>query len=129
MKKDFVVKSFDSADEFLIDSLFYGKPIETSLVGSFDSEGRGSRRDIELPLHRDGDYTTQYKNKIDFVALYCVRSGEAKTIIEDSFGEIKKISLSKGDAIIINNKKCRHGREGSVGGRILLRVWIESSLN
>ena len=101
-----------------------GRPIETSLVGSFDSNGRGSRRDIDLPLHRDGDYSTEYKNKIDVVGLYCIRPGFSKTIIEYKDKELFEIVLKKGQALIFDNKICRHGRVGLVKDRLLLRIWV-----
>lgn len=125
MNKEWTKKSFVSADEFLKEVLLLGNPLEVSLVGSFDKEGRGSRLDCELPFHRDGDYTTKYKDKISWVCLYCIRSGEAKTLIKLSDGKVDEISLKEGDAVIINNKKCLHSREGKVGDRLLLRVWIE----
>ena len=42
-----------TADDFLLEMLRLGKPIECSLVGVFDegSGKRGSRREIDLPLH------------------------------------------------------------------------------
>jgi alpha-ketoglutarate-dependent taurine dioxygenase len=33
--------------------------------------------------------------------------------------------LKQGQAVIFDNKFCRHGRRGRVGDRLLLRVWIE----
>ena len=114
------------ADQFIFDMLALGSPIEVSLVGVFDYEGRGSRRDIELPLHRDGDYSIQHKGEIDFVGLYCLREGEATTLIEDSSG-LHKIKLKKRQAIILDNKICRHGRNGKVGERLLLRIWIKEN--
>ena len=113
-------------DEFLFKMLSIGKPLETSLVGAFDDTGRGSRRDIDLPLHRDGDYSTAFKDKIDYVGLYCFRGGDAETIIKFE-DKVKKINLKPREAIIFNNKLCRHGREGAVGDRVLLRIWISSS--
>jgi hypothetical protein len=79
-----------------------------------------------LPFHRDGDYSTSFKDKIDYVGLYCIREdGTAITLIEDSFGKLHNFKLKKGQAIIINNKHCRHAREGLVRNRLLLRVWIK----
>jgi len=37
--------------------------------------------------------------------------------------------LQTGQALIIDNKICRHGRSGQVGDRMLLRVWIERNTN
>ena len=103
-----------------------GKPIETSLVGVFDNEGRGSRRDVDLPFHRDGDYSKEIaaKHSIDYVGLYCIVEGESKTLLEVEGKEIE-LTLKKGQGIIINNKNIRHARKGPVGERLLLRIWIE----
>lgn len=115
-----------TADNFILEMLKLGKPIETSLVGVFDNEGRGSRCDVDLPLHRDGDYSKEIaaKHSIDYVGLYCIRSGESKTILEVDGQEIE-LTLKERQAIIMNNKNIRHARRGTVGDRILLRVWIE----
>lgn len=129
MDEDFKVLVYNNADEFLKDMISLGKPLETSLVGSFDKEGRGSRKDCELPFHRDGDYTTEYKDMVDIVALYCIKSGKTETLIELSNGDIKSIILQKGECLLINNKRCRHSRRGRVGDRLLLRVWIKEHLN
>ena len=115
-----------TADNFILEMLKLGKPIETSLVGVFDSEGRGSRRDVDLPFHRDGDYSKEVasKHSIDYVGLYCIKDGESKTLLEVEGKEIE-LTLKEGQAIIINNKNIRHARKGSVGDRLLLRIWIE----
>ena len=115
-----------TADNFILEMLKLGKPIETSLVGVFDSEGRGSRRDVDLPFHRDGDYSKEVASKysIDYVGLYCIKGGESKTLLEVEGKEIE-LTLKEGQAIIINNKNIRHARKGSVGDRLLLRIWIE----
>ena len=121
--KPFILLDNLTATEFIIRMLEMGNPIETSLVGVFDDEGRGSRRDIPLPLHRDGDYSTNYKNKIDIVGLYCVKEGEARTLIEHD-NVLLKFKLKKGQALIFDNKVVRHGREGEVKDRLLMRIWI-----
>ena len=115
-----------TAEDFLLQMLKYGKPIETSLVGSFDQSGRGSRRDIPLPFHRDGDYSKEKasKNSIDVVGLFCIRGGEANTLIKYK-DKITSYNLKKGQGIIFDNKEVLHAREGEVGDRILLRVWVE----
>ena len=115
-----------SIDQFIDQALSYGKLIETSLVGSFQNSGRGSKRDIPLPLHRDGDYSTSYKDKIDYIALYCIRPGPAYTLVEFE-NKVHQIKLMKSNSIIINNKICRHGRSGSVRDRLLLRLWIQKT--
>jgi len=126
MIKHYKLVEDTTADQFIIDMLKLGKPIETSLVGVFDSEGRGSRRDVDLPLHRDGDYSKDIaaKHSIDYVGLYCIKGGESKTILEVDGQEIE-LTLKERQAIIMNNKNVRHARKGPVGDRLLLRVWIE----
>jgi len=126
MIKHYKLVEDTTADQFIIDMLKLGKPIETSLVGVFDSEGRGSRRDVDLPLHRDGDYSKDIaaKHSIDYVGLYCIKGGESKTILEVDGQEIE-LTLKERQAIIMNNKNIRHARKGPVGDRLLLRVWIE----
>ena len=126
MINTFYVYENITADKFILEMLKLGKPIETSLVGVFDSEGRGSRRDVDLPFHRDGDYSKDIaaKHNIDYVGLYCIRGGESKTLLEVDGQEIE-LTLKEGQAIIMNNRNIRHARKGSVGDRILLRVWIE----
>jgi hypothetical protein len=115
-----------TADNFILEMLKLGKPIETSLVGVFDNEGRGSRRDVDLPFHRDGDYSKEIaaKHSIDYVGLYCIKGGESKTLLEVEGKEIE-LTLKEGQGIIINNKNIRHARKGPVGERLLLRIWIE----
>lgn len=130
MKDPISYNPHTTADEFLLEMLSLGKPIECSLVGVFDEQGRGSRRDIPLPLHRDGDYSTAIaeKHSIDYVGLYCVRDGgnACTTVIN---GEDKyQFFLQQGQSIIFDNNECLHGREGQVGDRVLLRVWIEKEV-
>ena len=115
-----------TADEFLCEMLKLGVPLETSLVGVFDTEGRGSRRNIDLPLHRDGDYSIAYKGKIDIVGLYCVKENNLAVTIIESGGERKALRLKRNQALIFDNNRCRHGREGDVADRVLLRVWVKS---
>lgn len=126
MINTFYVYENITADKFILEMLKLGKPIETSLVGVFDSEGRGSRRDVDLPFHRDGDYSKDIaaKHSIDYVGLYCIRGGESKTLLEVDGQEIE-LTLKEGQAIIMNNRNIRHARKGPVGDRLLLRVWIE----
>jgi len=115
-----------TADSFILKMLEFGTPLETSIVGVFDDRGRGSRRDIPLPMHRDGDYSTDYKDKIDVVGLYCIREGTASTLVEYN-DEITAVTLKNGQALIFDNKVCRHAREGSVGDRLLMRLWISKN--
>ena len=52
-----------TAKDFPLQVLKYGKPIETSLVDSFDQSGwGGSRRDIPLPFHREDGYSKEKAN-------------------------------------------------------------------
>jgi len=121
-----------TCDDFILHILKLGKPIEVSLVGVFDKEGRGHRRDIELPFHRDGDYSSKLAKKnnesfdkqIDIVGLYCIKSGEAKTLIKHN-EDISEISLKENQCVIFDNQNCLHSRIGKVGDRILMRVWIQ----
>ncbi len=121
--KPFVLLDNLSATDFIIKMTEMGTPIETSLVGVFDDKGRGSRRDIPLPLHRDGDYSTDYKGKIDIIGLYCVREGDARTLIQHD-NILLKFKLKKGQALIFDNREVLHGREGEVKDRLLMRIWI-----
>ena len=118
-----------SIEEFVLGMLTLGKPYELSLVGHFDDSGRGSRRDIDLPLHRDGDYSVM-KGKprppVDYVGFYCIRPGAVATTMEYE-GYEESITLKKGQAVVIDNRKCRHGRTGDVGDRLLIRLWIDAS--
>lgn len=133
----YYITSYVDADDFILEMLDLGKPLEVSLVGVFDEEGRGSRRDIELPFHRDGEYSEQMAKAqggyhtpakdIDIVAMYCVWDDAFKrcfTTINDG-NKIEKIELTQGDALIFDNKKVTHGRMGEVGDRLLLRIWIK----
>lgn len=130
MEKVWYILDNINCDEFILHMLKLGKPTETSLVGSFDKEGRGSRRDIELPFHKDGDYSRIneiFDKKVDIVGLYCIKGGEAKTLIKYN-EEIIEICLKENQAVIFDNNKCYHSRTGKVGDRILLRVWIDNYL-
>jgi hypothetical protein len=121
-----------NADEFLKYVLTLGKPTEVSIVGAYNNEGRGSTQDMDLPLHYDGDYSARkaaekgltFDKKIDILALYCIKSGDTVTNLEWN-GNHASIVLKTGQALIIDNKHCKHGRTGAVGDRLLLRVWIE----
>lgn len=117
-------------NEFILGMLELGRPLETSLVGVFDTEGRGSRRDMDLPPHQDGKYskalaevqggTYVEKEGIDIVGLYCLRESDSITVVDD-----EEITLREGEALVFDNHRVLHGRRGAVGKRILLRIWIE----
>ncbi len=112
--------------------LTLGSPLEISLVGVFDTEGRGSRRDIDLPMHKDGQYSQALaeqqgglyiaKEGIDIVGLYCINEGDTPcyTLLSNDV----KIDLKKNQALIFDNHALEHGREGNVGNRLLMRFWI-----
>jgi hypothetical protein len=131
MEKPWYILNDVTCNEFIMHMLTLGNPIEVSLVGSFDKEGRGSRRDIDLPLHRDGDYSAKiaeknnqkFDKKVDIVGLYCIKSGESKTLIKHE-EELTEIVLKTNQGVIFDNVKCLHGRTGPVKDRILLRIWI-----
>jgi hypothetical protein len=122
-----------TADNFLIEVLRLGKPSEITLVGAFDKSGRGSRQDVDLPLHHDGDYSRRkaeergetWDKKIDYLCLYCLRGNKTATTLIESNGVMNEIVLKTGDAVFIDNRSVRHGRRGEVGDRILLRAWVE----
>ena len=125
-----------NADDFLKEVLKLGKPTEVSIVGAFGKEGRGSTQDMDLPLHFDGEYSARkaaekgltFDKKIDILALYCLKGGDSVTLLEWN-GNTASIILQTGQALIIDNKICRHGRSGQVRDRMLLRVWIERNTN
>ena len=126
-------------EEFILGMLALGKPLETSIVGVFDEDehGRGSRRDIELPLHRDGEYsqalaevqggTYVAKEGIDIVGLYCIQEGTEAcyTVLEWPNNFRAEVDLKKGEALVFDNHNLVHGRKGPVGDRLLLRMWIK----
>ncbi len=125
--KEWELLSGLSCEDFILKMLKLGKPIETSLVGAFQDYGRGSLRDIDLGLHKDGDFTKKYKKQIDIVGLYCIKQSPVNTVIETSDGSLHTVSLKEGQGLMIDNNLCRHGRKGRVGERILLRIWISRS--
>ena len=132
MIDDFLFIPETTADQFILEMLKLGKPIELSLVGVFENEGRGSKRDIELPFHRDGDYSKDIaaKHSIDYVGLYCIKGGETETVIKvESTGQEHSIVLKEGQAVIMDNKAVLHARRGNVGDRLLMRVWIEAPMS
>lgn len=131
-----------TAREFLLGMLTFGKPLELSVVGAFEEKEapgvRGSRRDIELPPHRDGVYSAQLaaaqggtyveKPGIDIVGLYCLRGGTEPcftTICAEDGAELAAVNLSAGQALIFDNRLVLHGRRGLVGDRVVLRMWIQ----
>ena len=125
--------NFPNADEFLKYVITLGKPSEVSIVGAYSKEGRGSTQDMELPLHFDGDYSARkaaekglpFDKKIDILALYCIKSNPNTVTILEWDGNLANIILTEGQALIIDNRICKHGRTGTVGDRLLLRIWIE----
>lgn len=134
LKNPWYVLEDINCNDFILHMVSLGKPVETSLVGAFDKEGRGSRRDIELPLHRDGEYSkkmaektnNKFNKKVDMVGLYCIKEGEARTLIKEN-EILSEIVLKKNQGLVFDNKICLHGRKGKVGDRILFRIWIEKN--
>jgi hypothetical protein len=124
-----------TANEFVLKMLELGKPVETSIVGVFNDDGRGSKRDIDLPFHRDGDYSAKvaeekgqsFDKNVDIVGLYCIREGDSVTLIKHGDHE-EEVVLRNNQALIFDNKKCLHARRGKVGDRILLRMWVSTSV-
>lgn len=124
-----------SLEEFILGMLDLGYPLEMSIVGVFDSKGRGSRRDIDLPLHKDGEYSAKLqetqggtiveKEGIHIVGLYCLREGEGEclTLIDN-----EEIELKKNQALVFDNQKVMHGRKGQVEERLLIRMWIKRKM-
>jgi hypothetical protein len=126
-------------EDFIFRMLDLGRPLELALVGAFEADGIGSRRDIDLPLHKDGVYSRELadaqggvilqRSDIDFVGLYCIRDGNGKCettfSTNDEFVE-GAVELKRGEALIIDNRKVFHGRTGSVGDRLLLRLWVSA---
>ncbi|HEY4518477.1 MAG TPA: hypothetical protein VJG48_02515 [Candidatus Paceibacterota bacterium] len=141
-------------EEFMLGMLRLGRLLETSVVGVFDDTGRGSRRDIELPLHQDGQYSQKLAeaqgrsvvelDHIDIVGVYCLREGKEacfttlsvmpgglhvpETQGPDGFqpGEMEEIELKYGQSLVFDNNRCMHGRRGTVGERLLLRMWLRN---
>jgi hypothetical protein len=129
-----------TADEFLLGLLTIGRPLDVSLVGAFvardEATIRGSQRDIELPLHRDGVYSAALaavqggtyveRPGIDVVGLYCLRQGDQPCVTvlsRDGATVDAEYDLKAGEALVFDNRMF-HGRRGIVGDRVLLRVWL-----
>lgn len=131
-----------NADDFLLGMCQLGTPLDVSLVGAFDQSGtvgRGSRRDMDLPLHRDGVHSAALaaaqggvyveRPGIGIVGLYCLRSGTDPcftTLSTNDTTAEQSINLGAGQALIFDNTKLYHGRRGPVGDRVLLRVWVQA---
>lgn len=127
-----------SLDDFIMSMLALGTPLEVSLVGVFDNDGngRGSRRDVDLPMHQDGIYSAKLadvqhgyyveKPGIDIVGLYCIKEGTGKciTLVDDA-----EIELKEKQAVVFDNNRVYHGRKGDVGERLLMRIWIKRRTN
>ena len=127
-KRPWIMNNSWTLEEFIQEMLTYGTPVELSLVGNFDSEGRGSRRDIDLDWHRDGDYTKDKAERIDIVGLYCLNPGGTMTMVKDSHYEtLLETCLQKGQSIIFDNKRCLHARKGPIGDRLLVRMWVQKN--
>lgn len=129
-----------TGDSFLRHMLSLGEILEMSLVGVFegkDKPGRGSRREMDLPLHRDGVFSAKLseaqgghyveKPGIDFVGLYCLIGGmePCYTLLGQDESDVLEIDLKQGEALVFDNHKVMHGRRGPVGNRVLIRVWVK----
>ena len=125
-----------SFEQFVDTMLGLGPFIEMSIVSPVNTEGRGSLRDIPLPIHRDGEYSGQLaaaqgdtyveRPGIRYVGMYGIREGEypCGTTVEFS-GQTKTIYLKAGQALILDNQRVLHGRLGKAGpSRLLIRMWI-----
>lgn len=119
-----------SLTDFTLGMLALGNPIEVSLVGSFESEGRGSRRDMDMPFHKDGGYSAKGRKDFpypDIVGLYCLRTDPEHKCITgiNHNGDLYGLELQEGQALVFNNNNILHSREGKVGNRVLFRIWIK----
>ena len=127
-----------SLSEFVLATIdSFGAPVETLLVGAFRDEGRGAQRDMELDMHQDGVRSSDLARRqggtyvenpdVDVVGMYCVRGNpECVTLVEEiDSGVVHRVILAAGEAILFDNHRVRHGREGPVGDRVLLRIWIK----
>lgn len=138
-KQPFRLYNNISLELFIKELICMGKVIETSLVGDFDKENieRGSRANVELPFHKDGEYSNKKALEkglplvpnIDVVGLYCINGGETITSLKylDISGNEKEIdfALNRGQGLIIDNNKVLHARKGLVtNGRLLFRIWL-----
>lgn len=114
----------------------FGTPVETLLVGAFHNEGRGAQRDMELDMHQDGirDPTLARRQggsyvehpDVDIVGFYCLREDkDCTTFVQEIGGDtIHSIKLKTGGALILDNRRVRHGRKGEVNDRVLFRIWM-----
>ncbi len=127
-------------EQFVLGMLALGKPVETLLVGVFNDTGRGAQRDMDLTLHRDGEYDAQlaadqggmyveHPGGVDYVGFYCITDNPkcATCIQMDDSNKVQEIVLKSGQALIFDNRLMRHGRKGPVGKRILFRLWIKAT--
>ena len=126
--------NYISIKDFIFGMLKLGKPIDVNLVGVFEDTGRGSLRDVELPLHKDGEYSEKLAKAqggiyieakdVDIVGMYCLKSSDCVTLIEDKDMTLQSIILKKNQCLVWDNKAVRHGRQGKIGDRLILRIWI-----
>ena len=149
----YIVES-STLEEFVLGMLPLGHLLETSVVGVFEDKGRGSRRDIELPLHRDGQYSKKLAEaqggsvvefpNIDIVGLHCIREGSEQCfttlLVAEGYvpeadgpgglmtGNIECIELRRGQSLVFDNNRCLHGRSGTVGERLVVRMWLRNDI-
>lgn len=146
----YYVVNGSTVDEFVRGMLALGQVLETSVIGVFDDHKRGSRRDIELPLHKDGQYSKKLAEAqggevvtfdfIDIVGIHCFRAGKSRCVTtiglarrleggafgDEVEGELVELELGQGDSLIFDNYRCLHGRRGAVGEREALRMWLRN---
>ena len=131
-------EDISSLEAFIFGMLTLGKPIETLLVGAFNDSGRGAQRDMDLVLHRDGEYDEQlakdqgdmyveHPGGVDFVGFYCLRDNPLcwTLVQENGHDTVHAMVLKKGEALVLDNRRVKHARSGPVGDRLLFRIWIK----
>lgn len=133
------ISDYIALDEFILTMLHHGSYLDMALVGNFNEEGIGSRRDIDLAWHQDGIYSEELSKQqgglylsrpgIKYVGLYCVKATTVDTCFtllrpKNNPDEVRQFDLRCGDGLIFDNILYEHSREGSVGDRLLARIWI-----
>ena len=122
-----------SLEDYILGMLSFGKPMETLLVGDFYEEGIGASTGMEIQFHKDGVWSSAEAEaagapwpSVDLVGFYCIVPGHATNTVKiDDTNEQIPIRLERGQALILDNRKVRHSRQGTVGDRLLLRLWIK----
>ena len=132
-------------EEFSLGMLRFGIPVESVFVGAYDDHARGARRDMELPYHRDGEYSRRLALQqgnhyveipdVTLVGFYCLvdnpatetlliaTEAPADSVRDDAVPD-ETVRLRKGQALVFDNKRVVHARRGPVGDRVLFRIWV-----